>query len=61
VKNIGKPDAGKLHVRFDEGGQGKPVLYSTHRRPQRSVWRLNIFFVTGEGRAEKELAGRKKK
>jgi hypothetical protein len=23
VKNIGKPDAGKLHVRFDEGGQGE--------------------------------------
>ena len=21
VKMIGKPDAGKLHVRFDEGGQ----------------------------------------
>ena len=23
VKNIGKPDAGELHVRFDEGGQGQ--------------------------------------
>ena len=23
VKNIGKPDAGKLHVRFDEGGLGE--------------------------------------
>ncbi|MHB8713786.1 MAG: DUF6701 domain-containing protein, partial [Trichloromonadaceae bacterium] len=23
VKNIGKPDAGKPHVRFDEGGQGE--------------------------------------
>ena len=23
MKNIGKPDAGKLHVRFDEGGQGE--------------------------------------
>jgi hypothetical protein len=22
VKNIGKPDAGKLHVRFEEGGLG---------------------------------------
>ena len=30
VKNIGKPDAGKLHVRFDEGGGWvKPVPYST--------------------------------
>jgi len=23
IFNIGKPDAGKLHVRFDEGGQGE--------------------------------------
>ena len=29
VKNIGKPYAGEPHVRFDEGGQAKPVLYST--------------------------------
>lgn len=29
VKNVGKPYAGKLHVRFDEGGAWEPVLYST--------------------------------
>jgi hypothetical protein len=29
VKNIGKPYAGKPHVRFDERGLGKPVPYST--------------------------------
>jgi hypothetical protein len=28
-KNIGKPYAGKLHVRFDEEGLGPPVLHST--------------------------------
>ena len=29
VKNIGKPCAGKLHARFDEGGQARacPLLY----------------------------------
>jgi len=29
VKNNGKPCAGKLHARFDEGGQAKtcPLLY----------------------------------
>jgi len=31
MNNIGKPYAGKPHVRFDEGGQAKwPALYSTH-------------------------------
>ena len=31
MNNIGKPYAGKPHVRFDEGGQAeRPVLYSTH-------------------------------
>jgi len=30
VNNIGKPYAGKPHVRFDEGGQAEwPALYST--------------------------------
>ena len=35
VKNIGKPDAGKLHVRFDEGGQGetRSLLYPQGSRP----------------------------
>ena len=30
VKNVGKPDEGKLHVRFDEEGQVSPcpLLYS---------------------------------
>jgi hypothetical protein len=28
VKNVGKPDEGKLHVRFDEEGQVSPALYS---------------------------------
>lgn len=29
MKNIGKPCAGKLHARFDEGGQARacPLLY----------------------------------
>ena len=31
VKNIGKPDAGKLHVRFDEGWQGKTCSLLYHR------------------------------
>jgi len=30
MKNIGKPCAGKLHARFDEGGQEIPALYSTY-------------------------------
>ena len=31
MNNIGKPYAGKPHVRFDEGGQAEwPALYSTH-------------------------------
>lgn len=29
VKNVGKPYAGKPHVRFDEEGLAKPVLHST--------------------------------
>ncbi|MEA3223426.1 MAG: hypothetical protein U9P49_09735 [Thermodesulfobacteriota bacterium] len=30
MNNIGKPYAGKPHVRFDEGGQAEwPALYST--------------------------------
>ncbi|PRX58830.1 hypothetical protein B0G52_1331, partial [Cohnella sp. SGD-V74] len=29
VKNVGKPYAGKPHVRFDEEGLVYPVLYST--------------------------------
>ncbi len=29
MKNVGKPYAGKLHVRFDEEGLGSPALYST--------------------------------
>ena len=29
VKNVGKPYAGKPHVRFDEEGLGSPALYST--------------------------------
>src|SRR4030067_489707 len=34
VKNSGKPYAGKLHVRFDEGGQAKAcsLLYPVCRR-----------------------------
>jgi hypothetical protein len=33
VKNIGKPYAGKLHVRFDEGGQVRAcsLLYPVYR------------------------------
>lgn len=26
MKNIGKPDAGKLHVRFDEGALGNGMV-----------------------------------
>jgi hypothetical protein len=29
VKNVGKPYAGKPHVRFDEEGLADPALYST--------------------------------
>lgn len=29
VKNVGKPYAGKPHVRFDEKGLEPPALYST--------------------------------
>lgn len=29
VKNVGKPYAGKPHVRFDEKGLVAPALYST--------------------------------
>jgi hypothetical protein len=29
VKNVGKPYAGKPHVRFDEKGLASPALYST--------------------------------
>jgi hypothetical protein len=39
VKNIGKPDAGKLHVRFDEGGQGETcsLLYPQGLRTVRAL------------------------
>ncbi len=42
VKNVGKPDEGKLHVRFDEEGQVRPALYSiTGRKKAVAVGRLN--------------------
>ncbi|MCC2686978.1 MAG: hypothetical protein K0R75_3877, partial [Paenibacillaceae bacterium] len=37
VKNVGKPYAGKPHVRFDEKGLASPVLYSTARPTLKSV------------------------
>ena len=41
VKNIGKPYAGKLHVRFDEGGQAERLL-STLPRTLRQLRRINL-------------------
>ncbi len=34
VKNVGKPYAGKPHVRFDEEGLVNPALYSTEHGPR---------------------------
>jgi len=44
VKNIGKTDAGKLHVRFDEGGQGKTcsLLYPTAPKLKCDLMTLNL-------------------
>jgi len=36
VKNVGKPDKGKPHVRFDEEGLATPAFYSTKRRDYRN-------------------------
>jgi hypothetical protein len=49
VKNIGKPDAGKLHVRFDEGGQGetcsplypKPATFQKMTKVRQTPSRVN--------------------
>ena len=43
MKFIGKPYAGKLHVRFDEGGGGNPTALLC------SVQRLNIKGLVGFG------------
>ncbi|OUS75228.1 hypothetical protein B1748_19030 [Paenibacillus sp. MY03] len=37
VKNVGKPYAGKPHVRFDEEGLVVPALYSTRARQGKLV------------------------
>jgi hypothetical protein len=41
MKPVGKPDAGKLHVRFDERGGETAHAYTRHRAPPR----LCFFFV----------------
>ena len=48
VKNIGKPCAGKLHARFDEGGQPKgcPLLYQPRGTPP-FVHLPRFVFLTG--------------
>src|ERR1700730_3978878 len=35
MKPVGKPDAGKLHVRFDERGGETAHAYTRHRAPPR--------------------------
>lgn len=43
VKNVGKPYAGKPHVRFDEKGLVAPALYSTpFIRNELSVAKLEL-------------------
>jgi len=37
VNNIGKPDAGKLHVRFDEGWQGETCSLLYRHLPVQSA------------------------
>ena len=44
VKNVGKPDEGKLHVRFDEEGQVRPALYSITGR-KKAVANESLFLV----------------
>jgi hypothetical protein len=54
VKFLGKPYAGKLHVRFDEGGLGKKMVRRTRapidmERPHEHFKSLNpIFYSTGQ-------------
>ena len=45
-KNIGKPYAGKPHVRFDAGGAGftSPLLYN-RREPTSLNWGLALFAI----------------
>ena len=48
VKNIGKPYAGKPHVRFDEGGQEKLTMVRLlrHRQTKGAVTdRLGLTFM----------------
>ena len=56
---IGEPDAGKPHVRFDEGSagnvrhRGAPAPYSTEPRPSEA------FFLTGPERGKRSALGRR--
>ena len=44
MKPVGKPDAGKLHVRFDERGGETERASTRHRAPPRLYW---LFLVCG--------------
>jgi hypothetical protein len=41
MKPVGKPDAGKLHVRFDERGGETAHAYTRHRAPPRLYFGAN--------------------
>lgn len=61
MKSIGKPCAGKPHVRFD-GGIGQPVPNSTHvvqRNDEIELfWAFYGFVVLDSGKANCSLGGR---
>ena len=46
MKNIGKPDAGKLHVRFDEGGLGETCSLLYPHGPQQRIWGVSPIIPT---------------
>src|ERR1700737_1241540 len=55
MKPVGKPDAGKLHVRFDERGGETERASTRHRAPPRLYYferSLDIARMLGDRRAE---------
>ncbi|MDP1637917.1 MAG: hypothetical protein Q8K74_11060, partial [Candidatus Nitrotoga sp.] len=57
MKNIGKPCAGKLHARFDEGGQARDcsLLYPQFLTPQ--FWRQQSLLSYQRPTYEKKATG----
>ena len=49
VKNIGKPCAGKPHVRFDEGGQAR-ACFLLVRPAGRTYLEVKVLYTPGKGK-----------